>query len=172
MKRFLKSAAVILALSVIALIVVGCGESSESSSVPEESVESGEFVNMVGPQPIESLTLLNGKIGCKMVKPEGFEFEVEKYYLIDASPKIAEYQFKIDGCDYTFRASKTSNDITGVYIDEGLLSDTVDAGSKVLPTAVSTGGFWARWFDGEMQYVLYSDNAPESTFTAVYGSLN
>lgn len=170
MKKIIKLTAALMAFFVFAMLVTGCGVDEEKVPSSEEPVEVGN--NVIGPQPADSIDTLNKKIGCNMIKPEGYTLVNEAYYIIDSSSVIAEYLFDIEGCSYTFRASATQDDITGVYLADGLLGDTVDTGSKVLPAAVSTGGFWARWFDGKMQYVLYSGNAPENTFTAVYGLVN
>lgn len=169
MKKTVKLIALILTIAVLAAFTAGCG--GESSSEPESSESSlGGYV--IGPQQVASVDELNRQVGCSIVKPEGFEITDEYYSVLQTEPLGAEVQFKIDGCAYCYRACPTQDDLTGVYLEDGVLGDTVKAGTQVIPTPVVTGGFWARWYVGEMQYVLYSENAPESTFTALYGAVH
>ena len=80
--------------------------------------------------------------------------------------------FTADGKAYTLRAAKTTDDISGIYLEGEALGACAD--KENTDALFWKEGCWARWFDGEMQYSLFSaQNETESTnaFLAVCDAL-
>lgn len=164
MKRFIL---IMLALC-SAIVFSACGaDDKKQPYIPKEA----EVPNPV--QTVESLKAINSSVGCAMRVPDEKTVTDEKFHVISGTSDavLGEYTFVLDGTKYVFRAAKTEDDITGVHVGSGTLGSLAVAGADVIPEEVSTGGYWARWFDGMMQYVLYSSSATYAQFIDVYYSL-
>lgn len=133
----------------------------------------GGYNSLINPMETASgVDDLNAKVGCSMKKPYGVTFP--EYYTIKLSDEVllAQYTFRKSGKEYVFRAGKTQNDITGVWVDGKTLGDSVEPGVAVEPVAIKENSFWARWFDGEMQYTLYLADGTLSGFQSIYKELH
>lgn len=181
---------------VLAFSLCACGkeqaEPEESakpveSTQPTEPAETEEVNENEGtggtagmPNPMteyKSLEEVNAIIGGNLSSPGVMGVSGEHFFVIDCgSYKIGEYQFKVNGLDYTLRCARVAQDISGVYID----GDTAFAGKQAqaeeigdniiiyLPGEAETPADdgtgiqhnenheykCARWFVGDMQYVL------------------
>lgn len=88
-------------------------------------------------QEKNSLDEINAAAGTDIQRPLGFELSNEKYFVINTDTPVADYRFSIGENDYTFRAAKTTEDISGVYGDIGTLT---------------------HWFIDDVQYSLFSES--------------
>ena len=117
---------------------------------------------MVNPmEKVNGFEDINAGIGCNMHAAEGFEVENESFYLINAQPKVGQYRFDLDGITYTLRAATSKEDISGIYLPEGTFGQVADQSGE--DTIVFAEGQCTRWFVGEMQYTLHSNNTNSST---------
>ena len=87
-----------------------------------------------------SLDEINAAAGTDIQRPLAFEISNEQYFLINTDIPVADYRFSIGGNNYTFRASKSVEDISGVHGDIGSLT---------------------HWFIDDVQYCLFCENGDE-----------
>lgn len=126
----------------------------------------------------------------------------EFYVIDAGSYKLGEYRFKVNGYEYSLRCSKTPEDISGIYLsggegtafsgvdgsavgeelDEGIYIFTPDQAQLEDENVTSDANGiqfngdseykCARWFVGDMQYVLSANDGGEleqETFESVAG---
>ena len=186
-KMIVRTAGVLLAAAAAAAALAGCGASSSSGSVPasssqaeaaassEAAADSEQLVGMANPiRELSSLAEVNEAVGCNMVHIGAMGVEEKGFRIIETDDlTIGEYEFAVNGTDYCLRAGRSSDDISGIYSGgktAGMLIDE-EAGVGKDGTAVTTEGRVSRWFDGDMQYTLYSSNADEAVFAAASDEL-
>ncbi len=87
-----------------------------------------------------SLEEINAAAGTDIQRPLAFELSDEKYFVINTDTPVADYHFSIGENDYTFRASKTMEDISGVYGDIGVLT---------------------HWYIDDIQYSLFCESGDD-----------
>ena len=162
----------IAALAAAALLAVSCvscsagknNDSSSESSVPESAASSGGENNQI-PNPlseVDSVDDINSRIGCRIKNMESAESE--SYVVISGETELGQYTFSVDGAEYTLRAAKTTDDISGVYTSDGTLGDTAEPDSI---TECDDGAYYEKWFDGDMQYSLYGTGTTAADFDTV-----
>lgn len=144
-----KLVAVVLATMLLICLFAGCGGKNEQMINPMVSYDS--------------VAKINEAVGCNIKPVTGAENEL----FFVTSGTLAEYRFDLDKNDYCIRAAKEKGDITGVYGPEGTLGESVESGTDVTPTDIGYSGSWARWFDGEMQYTVYSSSATAQELSSV-----
>ena len=88
-----------------------------------------------------SLEEINAAAGTDIQRPLAFELSNEQYFLIDTEIPVADYRFSIGENGYTLRASKSVEDISGVYGDIGSLT---------------------HWFIHDVQYSLFCENGDDA----------
>ena len=177
-----KSIAVLLAL-MLAIALFGCAKAGpvedpeslaaevegELNEVIEEAGE--ESAGMVNPVvTYDSLEEINAAIGCKLAKPGVMGVQDKRYSVI--AERIAEYVFDLSIGEWTYRAGKTTDDISGVWVDGSTLSQLTE------PEVVTCVGntLYVFWFDGDMQYSLLcsctdTDAVDEDLFTGAWEEL-
>lgn len=115
---------------------------------------------------------INAAAGVNLRVPEGIDAKDESFSTIDNEPVIADCSFNVGEQMYSIRAAATQNDITGIMIGSTALGDTFEKGTNITPSKFESGQetdeFFARWFIGDVQYVLFSLNATEDQFNSVY----
>jgi hypothetical protein len=154
MKHFL----ILLLTALLGFTFTAC-TNSDTTSV------SGVMV--VNPmQEKTSLTELNAAIGCAMKSPAGITVSEERFFVISGT--IAEYRFTAEGISYTLRASADKGDISGIHVNGTTLGDAANAANGAAETAVFESGMWTRWFDGDMQYSLVSDETGTADTSTLY----
>lgn len=166
----------------------------ESEEVNEENEGTDTPIGMPNPMTeYKSLEEVNKIIGGKLAAPGVMGVSDEHFFVIDCgSYKIGEYQFKVNGIDYTLRCAKVLQDISGVYIDgdtafAGEQAQTEEIGDNIIiylpgePETPADDGSGiqhnenheykcARWFVGDMQYVLTvhdNDSVDIDTFVGI-----
>ena len=156
MKRVYKIAAAVLAAGLL-LLAVGCSK--------QEPAAEQQIANPVTEQ--QSLDAANKAAGTHLVQTEGAADE--QFSTISGDPVVAQYQFTLDGQEYTFRAAKTTQDISGVWEEGKTLGDRADdlSGSGSVFVMAGEDFHWARWFDGEVQYSLYTGEMDANAFADV-----
>lgn len=153
MKRF-----IVIFLVLATVLAAGCVKKHAPHELTPE-----EQADIADPRAeLTSIDQVNAACGAKILRLETATNEV--FAIIAGEYMLGEYSFTAGGADYVLRAAKTEEDITGVEAIGAL----PEAGSKgeVEPTAFG-GGVWSRWFDGEVQYTLVSENADIEQFAAV-----
>lgn len=156
-----KAGAIVIAL-VLIFIFASCKQETTAEQLPNPIVE----VN--GSEDFQTT------LGVVLTAPQDAQDVV--YSII--AKTTAQIQFTLDGRAYTYRAAKTTDDISGVY-------DTLDTakaydlalGDEVISISVSTisggdGGALAKWSSGETSYSLYTpDKADADTVGALSQTL-
>lgn len=166
----------------------------------KKSDEDKENVGMANPMTeYKSLDEVNKIIGGNLCSPGVMGVSDEAFFVIDCgSYKMGEYQFKINGYEYSLRCAKVAEDISGVYIDgetafagastevkgeeiaEGIIVYAPEAPApddtniSTEDSGIQSNGNHeykcARWFDGDMQYVLTvhdNDKLDHDTFIGI-----
>lgn len=105
---------------------------------------------------VASMDELSKLASCALISPEGATDE--KFFTIDTDPMIAEYQFKVDGIEYTLRFSNVDvdTDICGVYKDDGTYFEGDTAENSYIE---NDDYILHRWFTVDGQYVLMVDKS-------------
>ncbi|MBR0139754.1 MAG: hypothetical protein IJM17_05650, partial [Firmicutes bacterium] len=102
-----------------------------------------------------------------IVLPEGAEdlrFSV-------ISGDLAHISFKLDGSEYTLRASKLKDDFSGLY-GEKTYEEKLDSGA-LLETINASGPIWQRlgWQEGSARYMLLSESEDTEGVKKAYESI-
>lgn len=108
-------------------------------------------------------------IGLPIDAPQGAS-DVQ-YFIIDG--KLAQVYFTLDGKEYTYRASKSEEDNSGVYM-EFSKTDKVAVGNvnAFIKTIVNDGGYVAIWNRSGIQYSLsLLEKSDAAAFTALVKTL-
>ncbi|MBQ9827143.1 MAG: hypothetical protein IJM62_00510 [Lachnospiraceae bacterium] len=151
----MKKLAALLIASAMMLSLAACAENKEKE-------------NMQIPNPLVKVedAAAFEKLGIEMDAPEGAE---EVVYTI-ISDEIADITFKTGGKEYTLRAAKTKEDISGLYGD---VTETKQLDGAELTTIASGDETYCKivWGD-DIQYCLTNtDGAGEEAVIAVYNSI-
>jgi len=129
----------------------GCSiDESVDCSNDEENPSIGT-VGMVNPNvSYDSLEEINELIGVNLIKPPVMGISDETFIVINN--EIGEYTFKINGQEYTLRASKKTDDISGIYGKDGLIfnNEVCENYETHFEDNIKAGRFF---YDGT-QYVL------------------
>lgn len=125
---------IVIAILLSCILLTGCAQQEPSSQ-------------MVNPmQEKSSLAEINAAAGTDIQRPLAFEVTEEKFFVINTETPVADYRFSIGENKYTFRASKSSEDISGVYGDIGALT---------------------RWNKDGIQYSLFCENGDDAELRAI-----
>lgn len=169
-KHYKITAAFVMAASLTAGILGGCGSSGgsgettaaqteavqteESSQAETEALEPDEIPNPMeevsGPEAFE-------EIGIHMAAPEG----AENLACFMISGAVADMRFTLDGIDYTYRASVTAEDFAGIFErfkEETLTAGGEDGTPEILIKTTDSNGRLASWSQGETNYTLYTSH--------------
>lgn len=73
-------------------------------------------------QEKNSLDEINDAADTDIQKPQAFIVKDEKFFVINTADPVADYRFSIGENNYTLRASKSADDISGVYGDTGSIT--------------------------------------------------
>lgn len=174
MGRLRGRAGVMAALALTILTVSGCGADSaqtadtkatetsaqaESGTVTEPGAEDQGI-----PNPMEEVkdVLAFESIGVHMVLPE--EAGDARFFIINK--EVAEAGFTIDQASYTYRASDTAEDFSGIFerFTEDTITKSYDYGDKTMEIQIKTtdsGGRLSSWEWGSTKYTLYTASKVE-----------
>ncbi|MBR4019579.1 MAG: hypothetical protein IKK12_08525, partial [Clostridia bacterium] len=119
---------IVAAILLCCFLLCGCAQ-------PEPSAQLANPI-----QEKTTLEEINAAAGTDIQRPLTFELSNEQYFLINTDIPVADYRFSIGGNNYIFRASKSVEDISGVYGDIGSLT---------------------HWYIDEVQYSLFCENGDE-----------
>ncbi len=164
MKKLNKTLALILC-AVFALTAVACEKDSEKADDIESSAESvesaaeGSVAGLANPMTeLESLDALNTAAGVQLCKAPVMGVTDESFCTIAGTPLLAQYKFSVNGVPYCFRAvNGSADDISGIYTGEGTAFENGKNEGMIFASAESTK--LARWFVGDVQYVLSADSS-------------
>lgn len=155
-----------IVLGIAAVIGVGAfvimSVSDKPTTLPLTDKDYDNPARIVNPiAEYTSIDEINDVVGCSMkTYPNSSS---EKFSVISAN--IAQYV--VDG-KYTFRASQTTDDISGVYVSGGTISQVANE-DEIYAQDETT--YYVYWFVGEMQYSLYGQDTDLDSFTEVYNAL-
>ena len=167
------------AVCTAALSLTACSKTADSA--PSADAASSAAVTETTPEdaaqlpspitPQDSLDAVNAAAGSAMKQPAGLTATEESWSTIDSGDGLilGQYEFTCNGAHYTLRAAKTTGDISGVWQDSKTLGNTAETDMPDMTTA--EGAHWSRWFDGEMQYSLYSADTDAAAFETVRDAL-
>lgn len=110
------------------MLLTGCASQEPTTYIPNPMQEK------------TSLHEINAAAGSDIQKPLAFEVSGEKFFVINTETPVADYRFSIGENNYTFRASRSIEDISGVYGDMGALT---------------------HWFIDDVQYSLFCENGDD-----------
>lgn len=143
----------------------------DSMHKPKDNAESPRtpVVGLANPmRAVESVGDINSAVGCNIHAPEGAEDE--KFFVFRIDPPLGDYRFTLNGRHYCLRASRTEDDITGVYVSNGTLTEAAGASREIGPVMIE-GNCFTRFFRGDMQYALTSSDAELGEFGRTAKSL-
>ena len=143
----------------------------DSMHKPKENADdpSTPVVGLANPmRRMESIEDINSAVGCNMQRAA--DASDEQFFVFNTKPPLGDYRFTLEGRSYCLRASRTEDDITGVYVSGGTLTDAAGAMREVEPVIIE-GSCFTRFFRGDMQYALTSSDAELAGFRSVAQSL-
>lgn len=124
----------------------------ETTPAPESEAQEEPVIGMANPmEAMESLDEVNQAVGCHLshLGVMGVTDVMYNVYHI-GEYDVGEYVFEFLGAEWTSRAARTENDISGVYVSGDVLSAFGEA-----DTPFEEGGYYyTRWFDDDMQYSI------------------
>lgn len=127
------------------------GIAEEFRAATAEEPVTAKIVNPV--TEFDSLEALNTEIGGKLCRPDVSGVTNERYTVIDAGIRVADYSFTVNSTLFSFRCSAdTDVDISGLYFaDKAAFTGKATGEMKIASDAT-----WktARWLSGDLQYVL------------------
>lgn len=136
-----------------AFLLSGCG-------APEQTDDQNDIGIVSVPNPIveaEDASAL-AELGLPIDAPGGAANV--RYSIIGG--EIAQVNFTLDGAEYTYRAARSEEDISGVYetfddIEQGIEADGEDwCASITVKTVKDGGGALAGWRFDPVQFSLYT----------------
>lgn len=173
--------------AVMVLSLAACGEEVTSDTTKEITSVSDEVTPEVEPvaEPEEepvlpgvpnpmtevaSLEELNETPHIRLSCPEEFTPSDENFAVIDCGDyDIYQYKFTADGINYTYRCASVSDDISGVYGEEGTIFENAEPDALYMDDAEYKAG---RWFTLDGQYCLIADgNMSNEYFEEIYNEL-
>lgn len=119
---------IVAAILLCCFLLCGCAQPEPSAQLANPMQEKS------------SLDEINAAAGTDIQRPLAFELSDEQYFLINTEIPVADYRFCIGDNNYTLRASKSVEDISGVYGDIGSLT---------------------HWFIDDVQYSLFCENSDD-----------
>jgi|GEM_PF-277338 len=143
------------------------GEAAAEDKGSSESPSAG--LGLANPvKDMNDIASVNARVGCHMAVCPGAA--AQSFAVIDTEPPLGQYNFILGGARYTLRACRTEEDITGVWVDGGTLTDRLKGARETGP--VSIGGWcFTRFFIDDMQYALCSPDAGLEAFADTAKSL-
>lgn len=146
-----------LALSLAACSLSG-GIPGGETAAPEESNQGSQIPNPV--VSVEDASAFE-TLGITMDAPDGAQNIA--YAIIDNT--LAQISFTFNGFDYTYRASATQSDISGVYdsfTDAFVMRvETTEATFDATVQNAVSGGRLASWSQGGVSFTLWCALAPD-----------
>lgn len=153
-----------LALLLAAAAEAGCGGRTNETSPAQAESSTALRETADIPNPMKEVGDVNAfeKLGIHMVVPDGAK-DV-RYYLING--EVADIRLTMDGVNYTWRASNTAQDFSGIFqrFKENPYTLNYDYGTGTLGVLVKTtesGGRLAEWTWGDTAYTLYTAGSVE-----------
>ncbi|MBR2156430.1 MAG: hypothetical protein IJ941_05825 [Clostridia bacterium] len=119
---------IVAAILLCCFLLCGCAQPEPSAQLANPMQEK------------TTLEEINAAAGTDIQRPLAFELSNEQYFLINTDIPVADYRFCIGDNNYTFRASKSVEDISGVYGDVGSLT---------------------HWYIDDVQYSLFCENSDD-----------
>ncbi len=141
------------------------GDSAETTAATTENEFEKYDIRAYG-----SLDELNAVLGTDIVRPDSMNPSSEQFNTMNIDGVlVAQCEFVIAEGSYIIRAAKSQAHISGYHYGDDLIEATVTDGTDVPPTVISeAGGVWARWFEGDVQYLMYTANGFEEIFNTLY----
>lgn len=154
----------ILALLAAAMLLASCAACTKQPN--NGNGGDGDVINpMVAYNTIEEI---NGVCGTRLFEPALLSVSDTKYFVIGGD--LADYRFTWDGIAFTCRASKRTEDISGIWAG----GETVFANDELSerPSVYEGDGFVTmRWLAEGVQYVMTAE-AADVTYERVRDVLN
>ncbi len=164
----------VLLAAALAAALCGCGKTAKPAPAadPQTTGTDVQKTNMVNPiTEHASLEEINKAVGCNLCKPGVMGVSEQAFLTIDCGDyTIADYRFSVAGTDYSMRAAKVQEDISGVYSGDGTV---FSKGEQYM--VVTEESMLGRWFDGDMQYIVNASRSggiDEATFESVTEELH
>ena len=143
----------------------GAFEDDQFASIVEEmkmATGGGNLADEPSPAPVnpiteyESVEEINEIVGTNLVGPGVMGKTDQQYFVVNGGEfSIAEYRFTLNGTEFVFRAAPVTEDISGVYGDNGPVFEGQED-EAIVSTADCRA---ARWYEGNVQYVLVAKDA-------------
>lgn len=147
--------------SIIGTIADGFKDRVEGTGETPAPAHTQESAGIPNPMQEVANAAAFSDIGISMDAPEGAT-DV-KYYIINN--ELAQVNFTLGGFDYTYRASKTQTDISGVFdtFADAFFMDYEADGATFTAAAqnASAGGRLVTWSAGGVNYSLWCALAPD-----------
>lgn len=139
----MKKSLIIILMIMLILCFTGCKKEENSF----DGIYEKEAEDLLSDDAVVyySLDEINEKIGCNIVEPGIMGRSMETYSIVGDT--IAQYKCVLAGCEFTIRASKSQDDISGIKIN-----DEVPFVGDDYAEDATTKAF--RFFIDDMQYVI------------------
>ncbi len=160
MKKVWIAIGIVASIGIVALVIMSVTDKPTTLPLTDKDYDNpARIANPI--VEYDSIDQINKIVGCKMksyAKATQEEFSV-------ISNEMAQYV--IDD-KYTFRAMKTIEDISGVYVNGGTISKLAKE-NEIYKYNDDT--YYIYWFVDDMQYSLYGENTDLESFAEVYEAL-
>lgn len=143
---------------------------NETTLQTEKDQQDDENTMVVNPyQEVDGPEAFEQDLGFRIDAPEGAD---DVLYIIITPDHIADVRFALEGHEYSLRACKENDDISGIYGDVKKTEELGDGNNAVL-TVLGSGDesyLTISWTSGGVNYVLSNtDGASEEEIKNVYG---
>lgn len=139
----------------VAVLLLGCAK-QENQKGPVRPEATKEEV----PDPMTEVEGAQAfaKVGADIEAPAGAEDA--RYYII--AERIAEIQFMQNGVQYSYRAARTEENVTGMRTETQELEDArAVVGSREIPIQIAGNSYVAIWRWGDISYGLIARDSAD-----------
>lgn len=152
--HIVRKTACILAVLFVFSILAGC-----------ESDFFGGYNSLVRTmESRSSVKEINEELQVDLKMPSGSLFPECYIVKFGEDAQIGQVSFRFGGREYIYRAGRTKEDISGIWVDGSPLGSSLDPEAEYEMETTPDGTIWSRWFTDDVQYFLICHNGSEESF--------
>ena len=110
---------------------------------------------------------VNEEVNVMLKVPAGTLFPSYHVITMGDGTKVGQVSFRYAAKDFLYRAGRTTEDITGIWVDGKHLGAVVSPEEVIDCQQLSDGTVWSRWYVDDIQYVLICFQGDEESFRSV-----
>ena len=115
---------------------------------------------------------VNKEVDVLLKVPSGTLFPSYHVITMGDGTKVGQVSFRYAAKDFLYRAGRTTEDITGIWLDGKKLGSIVRPDEIIDCQFLSDGTLWSRWYEEDVQYVLICFDGDEESFRSVLKKVN